>query len=203
MTDLICLVADKNIEAVVDAALQRHESLGIRPVKFRLVTHPQRDSACFHRPEPLLRPFSNDAQHAIVVMDRAWEGAPDLSATEMEATIDDKLAKLRADWARAFVIDPEIEAWLFRRSPRLDEKLGWHGRMPPLAEALLIEGLWPANAPKPSDPKAAIEWALRRVRRPRSSAIYRDIATVLGMRDCGDPAFLRFRATLQAWFPPA
>jgi hypothetical protein len=202
MIDLVCLLADKNIEAVIAAVLHRHASLSIRPITFEAVVHPQRDSACYHEPEPLLRPFLNEAAHAIVVFDRAWEGSPS-SAMQMEEQVDRKLERMRSSWAKAVVADPEIEAWLFRRSPRLDEKLGWRGRTPTLTEELAANGLWPTDVPKPTDPKAAIEWALRRAQKPRSSAIYREIGAVLGMRECVDPSFHRFRATLQAWFPAA
>lgn len=202
MIDLVCLVACKNIEAVIGAALQRHESLGVRQLTHKITPHPQRDSACFHRPEPLLQPFLNEARHALVVLDRAWEGAKSAAATDMENDLDSRLAKLKRGWGKAIVIDPEVEAWLFRRSPRLEEKLGWHRRTPGLTEELAKRGLWPEDAAKPADPKAAIEWALRQVWKPRSSAIYREIAAVLGMKDCVDPSFTRFRATLQSWFPP-
>ncbi|MBM4061621.1 MAG: hypothetical protein FJ265_11085 [Planctomycetes bacterium] len=157
MIDLVCLVADKSMEAVVGAVLDRPEALGIRPVTRTLLVHPQRDSACFHDPVPQLRGYRRDASHALVLLDR--------------------------------------------RSPRLDAALGWQGNAPPLEEQLAAVGLWQTGSAKPGNPKRAIEWALRQVRRPRSSSIYREIAATLGIRGCTDPSFRRFQTTLQAWFP--
>ena len=113
------------------------------------------------------------------------------------------LRQLGPAWAKSIVIDPEIEVWLFRRTPRLDEELGWKERTPGLTEELARTGLWPADAEKPADPKRTIEWALHRVSRPRSSSIYRKLGATLGMKTCTDSAFNRFRTTLRAWFPAA
>jgi hypothetical protein len=202
MIDLVCLVADKNMEAVVSAVLGRHEALGIRPITRELIVHPQHDSACYHNPTPLLRPYRREASHALVLLDRDWAGVPDKPVEQLEADVGEQLSQLAPDWARGIVIVPEIEVWLFSRSPRLDEALGWRGRRPALSEALATAQLWPESAPKPTDPKRAMEWALQRVQRPRSSSIYGGIAATLGTRDCTDPSFRRFQATLQAWFPP-
>ena len=201
MTDLVCLVADKNMEAVVGAVLGRHQALGTRAIQSTVIVHPQRDSACYHDPTTLLRAHMGTALHALVVLDRAWEGAPDLPATELEANVDRDLQQLGGNWAKAIVIDPELEIWLFRRSPRLDDALGWRNRQPELQDQLATAGLWPLDTAKPSDPKRAMEWALREARRPRSSSIYRDIATTVGFKDCVDPSFLRFQSTLRSWFP--
>jgi hypothetical protein len=199
--DLVCLVADKNMEAVVDAILQRPQSLGIRPITTQIDVHPHRDSGCYHNATPFLRPYLRHAHHACVVMDRSWEGAPAKPTVALEADVDRHLEQLGAGWAKSIVIDPELEAWLVRRSPRLDDKLGWRGRSPTLAAALAENGMWPAAAAKPADPKATIEWALQQARVVRSSSIYRDLAGVLGTKDCTDASFGRFRAMLQAWFP--
>ncbi|HZN40172.1 MAG TPA: hypothetical protein VFD82_15305 [Planctomycetota bacterium] len=203
MIDLVCLVADKNMEALVGAVLQRPESLGIRPIVPKLVVHPHRDPGCYKDSTRFVRMYRQEALHALVLLDRAWEGAPAKPTIELEADVDGDLRQLGPEWAKSIVIDPEIEVWLFRRTPRLDEELGWKERTPGLAEELAKAGLWPADAEKPADPKRAIEWALHRVSRPRSSSIYRKLGATLGMKTCTDSAFNRFRTTLRAWFPAA
>lgn len=160
-----------------------------------------RDSGCYHDPTPFLRPYRRDAHHACVLLDRAWEGVPAKPATDLEADVDRELRQLGAAWAKGIVIDPELEAWLFRRSPRLDEKVGWRDRSPTLTEALADNGMWPTDAAKPADPKATIEWAMQQGGVIRSSSVYRELAGVLGTRDCTDAAFDRFRTMLQGWFP--
>lgn len=201
MIDLLCLVADKNMEAVVGELLGRYQSLGIREITRQILVHPQRDSACYEDPVALLRGWTGGASHALVVFDRAWEGAPDEDPLQLEMVVDRKLGQLGAGWAKSVVIDPELEVWLFRDSPRLDEALGWKDRTPPLRQELARLRLWAADAAKPADPKQAIEWALRQARLPRSSSIYRQLAKALGTKGCTDLAFLRFQSTLRGWFP--
>lgn len=202
MIDLVCLVADKNMEAVVDALLERHQSLGTRAIAKQVVVHPHRDSGCYHDPVPYLRAYRRDARHGLVLFDRAWS-APAKPTTDLEADVAAKLQQFGADWARCVVIDPELEIWLFRRSPVLDDALGWRELEPGLGHQLDVNNLWPAGADKPADPKAAIEWALARAKKPRSSSIYRNIAEKLGMHGCKDTSFNRLTQTLQAWFPLA
>jgi hypothetical protein len=199
--DLVCLVADKSMEAVVEKVLPRHQALGIRPIQFRILRHPRKDSACYHDPLGLLRDFVRSAHRGLVLFDRDWVGVPQQPTEQLEASVDRQLDSLRAGWAKAIVIDPELEVWLCSRSPRLEEKLGWHGRSPSLTEAMAECGLWPLDAAKPADPKSTIERALYLAGKPRSSSIYGEVAAVLGMKDCVDSSFQRFRSTLQAWFP--
>jgi hypothetical protein len=203
MIDLVCLVADKNMEAVVDAVLRRPEALGIRPIQVKIDVHPHRDSGSYHAPGPFLQSYRHEAQRAMVLLDRAWEGIPKKPTAELELDVDGLLQAVKPGWGKSLVIDPELEVWLFRRSPRLDEKLGWQGRKPALLDELARRNLWPPDAAKPSDPKATIEWALWQARKPRSSAIYRELAAVLGMKDCVDASFDRFRSALRSWFPVA
>lgn len=183
MIDLLCLVADKNMEAVVGGVLERPQSLGIREITREILVHPQRDSACYEDPVALLRGWTTTATHALVVFDRAWEGAPSTDPLQLEEDVG------------------QLEVWLFRDSPRLDDALGWRDRTPSLRDELARHGLWTAGSTKPADPKRAIEWALRQVRLPRSSSIYRQLAASLGIRGCTDPAFQRFQSTLRGWFP--
>lgn len=202
MIDLVCLVADKNMEATITAVLERHQALGTRPIDALVLVHPQRDSACYHDPASILRGHARSARHAMVLFDRAWEGVPDRTAEQLETDVEARLRPLGADWARAVVIDPELEVWLFRRTPRFDDALGWRHRQPALQDRLASNGLWPLDASKPADPKRAIEWSLREARKPRSSSIYRELASTIGLKDCVDPSFHRFQTTLRGWFPP-
>jgi hypothetical protein len=53
---------------------------------------------------------------------------------------------------------------------------------------------------KPARPKEALEAALRVVRVPRSSAIYKALAEKVSLSRCTDPAFLKLKTVLQQWF---
>lgn len=202
-TDLFCLVADRNMEAAVSGLLTRPESLGIRKVSHRIVVHPERDPGCFHRGPDFLRGFRFQADHALIMLDFAWDGAPGQTGAEVEQLLDERLGQAgMGEWARAVVIDPELEAWVFSDSPHVKRILGWDADTD-LGTALRSQGFLAGAQGKPSDPKSAMEWSLRRSRTPRSSSIYRNLAERVGTASCTDRAFVRFRELLRLWFPPA
>lgn len=201
MIDLVCLVADKNIDAAVGEVLERPEALGIRPLDFETLVHPRRDPGCFHESAELLSGYRGRAGHALVVLDRAWDGAPAGTGRELEEILErsESFAELRG-WARAVVIDPELEAWVFGDSPHVARALGWPDDTTHLRRTLRDEGFWDDDLAKPADPKAAVEWALYRVRKPRSSSVYRDLAATVSLNRCRDRSFLRLTELLRGWF---
>lgn len=200
MTELVCLVADRSIEAAVDAVLRRPEALGTRPFTWEIVVHPERDPGCFHHPEELLGGFTERAQQALVVFDRDWDGAPAGDGGALEASLEPKLEALRADWAKAVVIDPELEVWVFAESPHVARVLGWTTSTPELRRALESEGLWDPGLAKPGDPKRAMDWALRKARQPRSSSLFRELGATVSLQRCQDRSFRRLVAILRQWF---
>lgn len=201
MIDLVCLLPDKNIEAAVDGLLKRPQALGIRAPTFEVVVHPGRDPACFHKAGDLLAGYVERARHGLVVLDRQWDGVPKGSAADLEEQLEARLAKVAPEgWARAVIIDPELEAWVFSDAPHVATELGWPGTTEEMRSTLQTEGLWASGRPKPQDPKAAMEWVLRRTRRPRSSSIYRALATKVGVKRCDDRSFLRLIELLRGWF---
>ncbi|MCY3926181.1 MAG: hypothetical protein OXG52_11880 [bacterium] len=203
MIDLLCLVADKNMEAVASRLLDRPESLGIRRVTREIVVHDRRDPGCFHHAGDILLGYRSRAAHALVILDHAWDGVPAETAVEVEGLLEGRFRRDgMGDWARAVVIQPELEAWVFSGSPHVESALGWSGRSPGLREALTAQRLWAPGSDKPDDPKKAMEWALVQRRLPRSSSIYRELASKVSTRSCTDRAFQRLRRLLQEWFPP-
>ena len=59
MNDLVVLVADRNMEAVVKTLLEKRQpALGIQVHRFDIRVHPQRDPGIDHRAGVLLRPFA-------------------------------------------------------------------------------------------------------------------------------------------------
>lgn len=200
--DLVALVADNNMQAAVSGLLTRPRALGIRQIDHKVLVHPRRDPGCFGEASELLRGFQNCAQHALVILDRAWEGAPQQSAAALESQLENALAReFGRTWARAVVIDPELETWVFAQSPHVDEILGWAGRKRSLREELSNAGLWAPQAAKPADPKRAVEYALRIAGKSRSSSIYRQLAVKVTLQGCQDRAFRRLKNLLREWFP--
>ena len=204
MKDLVCVVADRQIEATISALLDhRTHALGIRPITKEMLRHPEKDSGCYWRPTDLLRGYRNQVKRALIILDLDWDGAPAASGAELEFQIEDRLSREgMGGWAVPVVIEPELEAWVFSTSRNVDNVLGWQDRSPALREALETHGLWRPGEPKPADPKAALDWAVRKVGRRRDTPIYRELAQKVSIRRCRDRAFLRLGNLLRDWFPP-
>lgn len=199
--DLIIVVADNNMASIVKGLLGRCAALSIREISCDVFVHPQRDPGCLRYVHEFLLAFRNGYRHALVMFDRHGCGKEDLTRIELEGQVEDRLSS--SGWgerASAVVLDPELEAWVWSRSPHVDRALGWEQRKPGLRAWLRQNGFLEPNHTKPSRPKAAIEAALSVVKKPRSSAIYGQIAATVSVDGCTDPAFLKFRKTLSNWF---
>lgn len=199
---LIVLAADKHIASVLETLLSRPSDLGIHAMSFDVRRHPESDPGCRTRSAEFLRPLLNSYRRALVVFDHRGCGDEEKSPAEVREEVEDELG--RNGWrerSRAIVIDPELESWVWSRSGRVAHVLGWGRSFEPLREWLQAEGFWPAPQPKPSDPKRAVEQALRRKGKVLSSALFRELAASVRLDGCRDPAFNDLRKTLQAWFP--
>ena len=90
-------------------------------------------------------------------------------------------------------------------SRNVSEALGWGPDFGTLRGWLRDRELWPADEPKPPDPKLAMRTAIRNARlgrRPRlSAALFDRIARGSHPRNCNDPALVEMRETLRSWFP--
>lgn len=198
--DLFVLTAGKDTEFALRGLLSRPRALGVRPIEpVKFVTHPRRDPAVYRDSHGFLRPFINQAKHALVVFDREGSGEKSRDRVQMEMSVQAQLDS--NGWSgrsAVVVIDPELESWVWSDSPAVDSVLGWPcgGRAlrPWLTEKGLLSGT------KPSRPKEAVEAALRHSRTIRSSALYRSLAQQVSFERCTDPAFLRLRSVLSEWF---
>ncbi|GAB6062862.1 methylation-associated defense system protein MAD4 [Deferrisoma palaeochoriense] len=201
--DLVCVVADKNIEAVISTLVrERRRSIGLREFSAEVHVHPLRDPGCYRGGPEFLRGLLGDTPaRGLLVFDQEWEGNPHRNATDTERAVREQFAALDiADRAEVVVIEPEIEAWVWSQSPHVERVLGWAGARPPLREWLNSRGLWPDGRAKPIDPKTAVEDALREKRIPRSSALYRELAEKVTLQGCQDAAFGRLCDVLRRWF---
>lgn len=200
--DLVVLVADKDIEATVTGLLSRADALGVRPVTWEPFRHPNRDSGCFKVAHDFLRSQTNRFDHALVMFDRHGCGRDAQARVLIEEDVESRLnANGWQGRAAAVVLDPELEVWVWSPSRRVDEALGWKGRQPALRDTLTAEGMLTAGATKPADPKRAVARALEIVRKPRSSAIYEELARAMPVTGCRDPAFQKLLEVLRRWFP--
>lgn len=198
--DLIVLVADSNTKNVIMVLLGRPTALGIRTLSFDVFSHPEHDPGCWLRAPKLLRSFRSRYQHALVLLDRHGSGQEKKNRDKLEEELAQRLASDWGDRAAAVVLDPELEVWLWSDSPHVASVLGWRDRNPSLRSWLIEQGFLAEGAVKPSQPKEAVEKALREVDKPRSSALYRELAGRVSFERCTDPAFARFKEILRGWF---
>src|ERR1700677_1537716 len=124
--DLTILVPDSNVEFALRGIVSRTRSLRIRPLRFRMVRHAERDPGCLLEAHNILRPFCTQSRYAIVVFDHEGCGREDRPPADLEALVEDSLARNGwQDRCAAIVVHPEIEAWVWSDSPRVDAHLGW------------------------------------------------------------------------------
>ena len=203
--DLIALVADRDIQAVLLALLKRPGDLGIRRIDVvptDVPVHHHHDPGCLRKADEFLRPFHLQYSHALVVFDREGCGQDQLEADRIESEVELRLA--RSGWesrATAVVVDPEVEMWVWSDSPYVESCLAWTGRQPRLRIWLEKQDLWPAGEAKPPNPKRAFRAALREARRSLSSAVFGELAAQVEFSFCSDRAFCKLRETLRTWFP--
>jgi len=206
----VILVADSNMAATFRGYFSRnqwHLSLGCGPFEFNpdlgkdlLVDEGGNDPGVYNRAHELLRPYLQSHQRALVALDCEWEGSPGRNA--IIADITGKLidSGWKAEAVKVIAIEPELENWLWQDNPLVAEALRYRGQ-PDLRRWLEQQGFWPAGATKPPRPKETAEWVLRQTRRPRSSAIYEELARRISVKGCTDKAFMELNDTLRAWFP--
>jgi hypothetical protein len=200
--DLVVLVADKNMEFTAKGILASYQKLGTRPITSDIYVHPGHDPGCYGKSGDFLRLFISSHKHAIVIFDHDGCGHEQLSRIELEQNLGNHLEN--SGWAEravAIAIDPELESWVWSDSPQVDRILGWEGILPNLREWLIEQGFLVENETKPDQPKEALEAALRKVKKPRSSAIYLELAQKVSFERCVDESFLKLKDTLRQWFP--
>ena len=209
--DLFVVVADLDAENAISTLLRdRQQSLGIRldfnpdrPPEGDLMRYAKRDSGCYKDAVNLLRTPQRTHNHAMLLFDRHGCGADDKPRTEIEPKIEKQLVAngWPAGTVSVVVIEPELEAWVWATSPWVADVLGWHRERRRLRPFLAQEGLWDNDAPKPNDPKMAMERALQEQQKPLGARLFSDLAARVRINQCQDPAFAKLRQTLQQWFP--
>lgn len=209
MRDCIFLVADSNMRACIEGFLGRPEYakrlrtglFAFDAQKDLIVDEGGSDPGVYRRAHELLKSYRATHSHAVVILDNQWDGSP--GAVQIGASIRENLenAGWPAEAIAVIVIDPELEAWFWQDSVHIERAVA-HVGPPTLRAKCEQDGTWPADRPKPTDPKQLLETMLRRANRPRSSSVYREVTSVVTVRSCEDPAFQLLCEHLRRWFPP-
>ena len=201
--DLVFVVADKDAELAFQGLLSRPQRLGIRPITFHDPVRIKYDNEVPRRCHDYLRQYLRAASYAIVLFDREGCGIS-TPRRKIESEVERRLAQNGwPDRCAVIVIDPELEAWVWSDSPEVPRVLNWPPGEPTWRNWLVQRGYLMAGQAKPRQPKEALQELLQFTRKRRSSAIYRELAEKVNFDGCVDEAFLKFRSTLQRWFPPA
>ena len=203
MKDLVVVVADKNMQQALRGMLDRPQALGIRQVEMDIYPHPQRDPACAQRGVAFMVDFSEQYRYGLLMFDHEGCGREQIHPQELAEAIDEGFS--HSVWrgrAKAIVLVPELEVWVWSDSPHVSSIVGWAGSDTQFRSWLIELGYLQEGEAKPARPKEAFEAALRQSRTPRSSSLYLELAQKVSLRWCTDEAFLELKRILQYWFPP-
>ena len=203
MKDLVILAADKDLEFALRGMLSRPKALGMRTVEEDIFVHPEHDPACALRGVDFLDNLSGQYRYGLLIFDHEGSGKETTAPQELQKNLNAEFVSSKwGERARAIVLSPELEIWIWSDSPHVDEVVGWKNRNPKLRPWLIEQGWLQQGEVKPTQPKEAFEAALRKVRKPRSASLYQQIAERVSLRQCTDTAFLELKGILNNWFPP-
>ncbi len=200
LADVVILVPDKNTEYAIRGILNRQQSLGIKKIQADIFIHLERDPGCLNNAHEYLRPFIKKYKYALVLFDRHGCGREYIEVSALAAEAENRLSM--AGWkdrCAVIVIDPELEAWVWSDSPQVARVLGWNDSIENLSIWLKSNNLW-GKGYKPDDPKKAMEQVLQKVKKPRSSFMYEQLALHVSFDRCIDSAFSKLQRTLRDWF---
>ena len=122
------------------------------------------------------------------------------NALGLEVELDTRLQPHWPERAKAIVIEPEVDVWMWGSDNVLRDAFRWEGPRR-IRDWLRDQGYQFNDQEKPERPKEALEAVLRHCKLPRSSALYQEIASKVSLPRCVDPAFQRLRSQLMRWFP--
>ncbi len=199
--DLLILVSDRNMEASMAGLLARHQAFGIRSLSYDIRRHPQKDSGCCLTGVEFLQPFIAQYQHALLMFDFEGSSREHESPESIETDLEQRLNQCGWDGSAAvLVLSPELEIWVWSESSHVEEVLGWIGQGQRLRDWLSQRSFLNIDQIKPSRPKEAMEQVLWKVRKPRSSSIYQELAEKVSLRTCQDRTFCKLKSLLSHWF---
>lgn len=203
MTDLIIFTADKDAEQCLEGLLPKlHLKIEVRKFTYKVKKHKMHDAGCRKSSHDLLRAECKLYNYCIVMLD--WEGAgfENGTAEDLEKEISHNLSINGWENRNAvIVIQPELENWMWVRSPNVAKQLGWDSVEDLYTELQRQNFMLSEVTGKPLRPKEAFERVLRLKDKPRSSSIFKEIASTVSFKNCVDPSFLKFQQLLLNWFP--
>jgi hypothetical protein len=201
MKDCLFLVADKDMEFTLKGLLTRGISIGIRDISYDVNVHQQHDPGCRKTGTDLLRNFSKQYKHCFLLFDFEGSGELELSAEELEVKLESELNSF--GWsnnnAHVLVINPELENWVWVQSQHLADLLELNNS-DDIQNWLSKQNYNILDNQKPERPKEAFEYRLEQIKEPRSSSLYRELASKVSFKTCTDRTFLKLINILKHHF---
>jgi hypothetical protein len=200
MKDLVILVADKDMQFALQGMLERFQALRIRKISYDFRVHPQHDAGVRVDGASVLAAEHRRFKHALMVLDHEGCGFEDKPALELESQLDAELAQTWSTCAKAIVVEPEVDVWVWGSDNALQDVFRWQ-HSEGIRSFLSSKGFEFNVRGKPIRPKEALD-ELRPIHKiPRSSSLYERITSKISLQNCSDPSFQRLCSWLQQWFP--
>ncbi len=202
--DLIVIVADSEMELIVNVILSRYESLGIRNITFDIESHEEHDPGCFLRAHEFVRGFEREYSYVMVLFDREGCGREKWTREKLEKDVEKRLMQCGwKDRSSAVAIDPELEIWIWSDSTCVADVLGWAGHYKAWEEWKIKQGLVKKDCYiKPKKPKELYKKTVKSAPSPKriSTNLLLKLAKQINYESCNDPAFTKLKMTLKKWF---
>lgn len=127
MKDLIILVADQNMRDCIEGLIPKlPHTLNIIPFTYDIFVHTNRDPGCRTQSPAFLISFQNKYRFGLVIFDKEGCAQESISRAELEENVESSLSITGwKDRAKAIVIEPELENWIWVRSAQLAEIINW------------------------------------------------------------------------------
>ena len=214
MRDIVFLVADGQMEETVKGFFENpayERRLECKRFEFDarqdLLNHPGKDPGVYSGAHKFLKLYLHTHQHAVVMLDFDFnDNLQNKDYDELCKEINENMVSVGWPEDRFFVmaINPELEVLMWQQNTQgIELIIDYPGQQGSLRKWLGDCNLWPNDAPKPPDPKAAIDkvrsqsWGQMKTR----SQIFKHIAKNVSFRDCQDQAFVGLWRQFQAWYP--
>lgn len=202
MSRLLILVADKNMEFTLRGILARDKSLGISRIDATIQVLNTGDGGVRTQGTGTLGLQRRMYDHALLILDFEGCGTKYSNPLELETVLDKQLEISWGAAAKAIVINPEVDIWVWGSDNAIAEVIRWDDNSyGGIRNWLRAEGFEIDSNSKPKRPKEAIEAVLQRISKPRSSAIYKSIMEKISLEKCKDEAFIRLKDQLRKWYP--
>lgn len=200
--DLLVLTADQDAYFTIQSILKRIPEIeNISSINFDVFKHPQRDAGALNHAIEFVRPYLNDYKYLLVMFDYEGCGQESKQRSEIESKMETDLAA--NGWAErnaCVIFEPELEAWLWVNETFLNNLVDWV-KKESIYAWLQSNGFQSRRySRKPDRPKEAFGTLLREQKIPRSSSIFKELATQASYKECVDPSFKKFIATMRTWF---